>query len=338
MQRILTRSLIILTIIGALCSIPASGQGMFDAKPAKSKTHTLAKLPAKIAFIRDKNIWLLPADGSPEKEWVHMENIVGQIGWHPDGKRIVYARMGEYSYTLPDGGGGRHRIYDIFSSNIDSTRANAWWWVTNNHGSSAPEWSNDGKYILYVNDRNANQVDAELPDYQIEYRTFDGTEIHALTRKGAKPRESQGIQPTWSPDRSRVAFVYLKDKTPVGIVIEPASGIVRSEAELEQAAKGISNAYGPQWSPDGQWISYVNSQDDDNGIYLVSPDGKTRKRIFAKTDTVTPHRAPVSWSPDSKWLAFSSADGYVYMIDRDGKNLTKLTSGGNDYFPSFSTK
>jgi Tol biopolymer transport system component len=330
MRRLGLKTWLIAAGIAVLWMTGVLAQGMFSTKPVK--------LPAKIAFVRDKNIWILPADGKRDTLWFTLDNIVGRLTWHPDGKRIVFARQGEYEYSLPDGGGGRHRLYDLFAKHVDSTRPNAWWWVTNNHGSHSPEWSRDGQYILYAHDLNANQVDAELPDYQIEWRNFDGTEVHSLTRKGASPRESQGIQPSWSPDRSKVAFVYLQDKKPLGLVIEPSTGIVRSEADLEKAAKAVPDIAFPQWSPDGKWIACVNTEDTNNGIYLVSPDGATKKRIFEKTSVITPHRAPVSWSADSKWLAFASNDGYIYVMDADGKNVTKVTSGGNDYYPAFCPK
>jgi Tol biopolymer transport system component len=310
--------------------LEAAAQGAFDSKPLD--------LPWKIAFIRDRNLWVMNGDGTRQREVAALGNVTGKLSWDVDGKRIVYARQGEVNYELPDGGGGRRRIYDLFAKHIDSTRGMAWWWVTINHGSHSPEWSKDGKYILYSRDINANTVDAELPDYQIEYRNWDGSEIRRLTRAGAAPRESMGIQPTWAPDRSKVAFIYVKDKAPVGLVVQPTTGIELYEEELEAAAKEIPHVFGPRWSPDGKWIAYVNTEEHDNGIYLVSPDGKTSSQIFNAAGGVVPHRSPVSWSPDSKWIAFSTVEGYIHVIGSDGKNLTRVSSGGNDYYPAFSTK
>jgi len=326
-------AIFIALIVIAGYGIDVAAQGMFDAKPDKPQN-----LPWKIAFVRDRNLWVMNADGTGAVELAGLGNITGRLSWDANGERIVFARQGEVSYELPDAGGGKRRIYDLFAKHIDSLRANAWYWVTNNHGSHTPDWSKDGKYILYTHDMNANFVDAELPDYQIEYRNWDGTEVHRLTREGAAPRECMGIQPTFSPDNSRVAFIYVKDKVPMGLVIAPATGIVRSDAELEAAAKKVPNVFGPDWSPDGKYIAFVNTEDSDNGIYLYSPDNGTLKQIFNASGGVVPHRAPISWSPDSKYLTFASVDGFIYVIGADGKNLHRVSAGGNDYYPAFSTK
>jgi Tol biopolymer transport system component len=319
---------VLLTSAWALADVAA--QGMYEEKPLD--------LPWKIAFIRDKNLWVMNANGTDQRLLAGLGNITGRLTWNPEGKLIAFARQGELQYQLPDGGGGHRRIYDLFAKHIDSTRANAWYWLTFNHGSHSPEWSRDGKYILYTHDINANVVDAELADWQIEYRNWDGSEIHRLTREGATPRQSMGLQPTWSPDRSQVAFIYVEDKVPLGLVVAPGTGIERTESELKEAAAKVPHVFGPQWSPDGKWIAYVNTEESDNGIYKVSPDLETQKLVFNASGGVIPHQAPLSWSPDSKWIAFASVDGYIYVIRADGENLTRVSSGGNDYYPAFSPK
>lgn len=317
---------------------------------AQSSGSRVPDLPWQIAFLRSRNIWLMKADGSEQRRWKALDNIVGMPSWAPDGKRVAFTRQGGFNYQLPDGGGGTHRLYDIFASHIDSTRDGFWWWITLDHGARQPCWSRDGKYILYSSDMNANKVDAELPDYQIQYRTFDGSEVVTLTRPGAEPGQCQGLEPTWSPDGKQIAFVYHRMSAPkptgsagtlqsVGLVIVPATGIVRSEQQLATAAEQIPFVSGPSWSPDGKWIAYVDTKTDDGGIYLISPDGATKKRVFERTDRIIPFQAPVSWSPDAKWITFASTAGYIFIMDAEGQSPPyRVTSNGNDYFPSFAPK
>jgi TolB protein len=109
----------------------------------------------------------------------------------------------------------------------------------------------------------------------------------------------------------------------------------------------------PAWSPDGQLIAFVATQDSlhpndcaaaypelrcNFDIYTIRIDGSDLKRL---TTSPTYDRGP-AWSPDGKHIAFSSRKagarfGYIYVMTRQGTNLTALTSGSNrDTAPAWS--
>ncbi len=338
-----TRALILTGLFALLAPIATQAQGMFDSKPLK--------MPWKIAFQRDKNIWIMNGDGSGQKQWRSLGNVAGKMSFSPDGKVIAWSRQGEVTYKLPDGGGGGRRLYDVFLAEIDSTSDSYWRWVTFNHGSRSPEFSADGQRLLYSYDMSANILDAELPDFQIVHSNRDGSDMVKLARAGSKPGECQGMDPTWSPDGKQIAFTYFQRRAnigdgsreaptrPVGLVVVPATGITATEDELQALATRNSDAGAPSWSPDGKGIAFVSTKTTDGGVYVITPDLATRKKIVEKTDRITPAQAPVSWSPDSKWIVFSTIDGFIFVVPSDGSGAPqRITSGGNDYQPTFSRK
>jgi Tol biopolymer transport system component len=63
---------------------------------------------------------------------------------------------------------------------------------------------------------------------------------------------------------------------------------------------------------------------------------REKRKIFTPPQGMEIRPNGLSWSPDGQWLAFSSYDGNIYVVDRSGQDLTQVSYGGNDYFPAFS--
>jgi dipeptidyl aminopeptidase/acylaminoacyl peptidase len=99
----------------------------------------------------------------------------------------------------------------------------------------------------------------------------------------------------------------------------------------------------PQVSPDGEWVAYVVSTLDsakDRGssdLYMVSWDGGRTVQL-----TFTPDEGEGSprWSPDNRYLAFTSSRGgsktgaQIWLLDRAGgeaRQLTHLKTGVGEY-------
>lgn len=66
----------------------------------------------------------------------------------------------------------------------------------------------------------------------------------------------------------------------------------------------------PRWSPDGNWIAFLSQQDEQDGLWVVRLD-KPEPRFIAPVRStnffITYAGEPLSWSPDSKRIAYISA-------------------------------
>ena len=99
----------------------------------------------------------------------------------------------------------------------------------------------------------------------------------------------------------------------------------------------------PFWSPDGQWIGFINERDDNSGtdIYIMRPDGSSMGRL---TNTPTYKRA-TSWSPDGEMIVFSQTtygsggmEVDIFSVDVETQIVQQLTDtpGVNEHNPVYS--
>jgi dipeptidyl aminopeptidase/acylaminoacyl peptidase len=66
----------------------------------------------------------------------------------------------------------------------------------------------------------------------------------------------------------------------------------------------------PVWSPDSRWIAYAGAAEGKHGLAIVHPDGSAATFLSEASGTNAPlpgTGAEVTWSPDSKQIAFISA-------------------------------
>ena len=87
--------------------------------------------------------------------------------------------------------------------------------------------------------------------------------------------------------------------------------------------------YRSVWSPDGATVAFLANINSILGIYAVDSSGSNIRLIYAG-DTGGP-----TWSPDSKWLAFSKGLS-LYKIKANGDSLKQITISANDIRPSWS--
>jgi dipeptidyl aminopeptidase/acylaminoacyl peptidase len=80
-----------------------------------------------------------------------------------------------------------------------------------------------------------------------------------------------------------------------------------------QLTRGDKNSTNPNWSPDGQWISFTSSRDGKNNLYLLPFGGGEAEKI---TDVKT-GIGNYKWSSDGNMIAFTMIDA---ATDKEEKN------------------
>ncbi len=135
----------------------------------------------------------------------------------------------------------------------------------------------------------------------------------------------------WSPDGSRVVFGSSRTGQ-YDIYVKPAGGAGTEELLLTRPRV---NLYPTDWSPDGQFVMFFNSDPKTGNDLWVLPMTGERKpvpfmvTIFNETDG--------RFSPDGKWIAYVSNESgadqvYVAPFPGPGGKWQVSTAGGSRPF------
>jgi TolB protein len=110
--------------------------------------------------------------------------------------------------------------------------------------------------------------------------------------------------PTWSPDGSRIAFLWHRTRGVQLLTIHPdGSG-------LHALTPDHFSLFWPVWSPDSRSLLVVQGQGL-SSLVLVRP-GKPRHVLVSTGDPSHP-----SWSPDGRRIAFEGSGG-IWVARSDG--------------------
>ena len=112
-----------------------------------------------------------------------------------------------------------------------------------------------------------------------------------------------------SPDGKRVAYTVVMRDRPgrpydqLWIMDLSTQKSVRIGEEKDSGGSGV-------WSPDGKWIAFSGHQEDKGGLFVVRLDGSEVRFLTEAHGTNSPLPGmgnEISWSPDSKQIAFVSS-------------------------------
>ena len=149
----------------------------------------------------------------------------------------------------------------------------------------------------------------------------------------------QETEPAFSPDGNTIAFSWNGETEDNYDIYVKTIG---SDTPL-RLTNHKGDDWSPEWSPDGQFIAFCRSHEGEIGIYNVSVEGGTERRLHSGS---WKGLSNLSWSPDNQFIAisgkFSTKEPYsIYLLSLKQLELKKLTSPPlqyrGDYDCSFSS-
>ncbi|MGO9492750.1 MAG: winged helix-turn-helix domain-containing protein [Terracidiphilus sp.] len=161
-------------------------------------------------------------------------------------------------------------------------------------GFSQPDYSPDGRWVLYTNLNNGMLWKASA----------DGATKLPLTLPGFAT-----VFPRSSPDGSRIAVSASVSGGPTTVYLLPASGGAPEMLMPNQ------RSYDPDWSPDGKSIVVVHEvpdHPDQRALFLVDLATRTERMIPGSIGRFFPH-----WSGDGRYIE-------TYMDEEPGVAILNL--------------
>jgi Tol biopolymer transport system component/tRNA A-37 threonylcarbamoyl transferase component Bud32 len=298
----------------------------------------------EIAFSSDGDIYVMGASGENKRR-------VAEGGywptWSPDGAMIAYTTQDTYDIMVQPGSGGELWRVDVGSGARSKL-------VDAEENPRQPDWSPDGKRIVFFGNRGITTVRADgsgLAEAGLAYAwqpvwDEDSRGVYAVRDRGGQYEiiwhsiDSETGEGTGEP---RVALplgrttlwhftvanrgtrwigsVYQTAYVVFRIELDPATGKATSlPAPITDKAKYLKS---PALSPDGDRLAFASYQMKED-MYVSLADGSELERITARSEY---RRAP-DWSPDGKRIAFHGTvanEWGIWAMNPDGAQVKKLS-------------
>jgi tricorn protease len=139
-------------------------------------------------------------------------------------------------------------------------------------------------------------------------------------------------EPAWSPDGQSIAY-FSDESGPYALHISNQSGA--GEVKKFPLANDPTYYFQPKWSPDSKLIAF-----HDNKMEIWLLDTTTSKATVIGKGAVSDGDYDASWSPDSKWLAYtqtvSNRFHALFLYSVASGNSTQVTDAMSDVrLPAF---
>jgi TolB protein len=264
----------------------------------------------KIAYVAQapggSEIYVVDSDGFGVRRLSRDSSIALSPAWSPSGDRIAYMsyKNGDPAiYELTLNPGRSTLLVDL--PGLDMT----------------PTYSPDGTLLAF----------ASTVEGRTEIFTYDLV-ARCCPKRMTFARYSNSLSPTFAPDGRRIAF--NSDRLgQLHIFVKDTEG---GSAELVTPYiydRSVHNA-GPDWSPQGDRITFHGWVDGRPQIFTVAPNGRGLRQL-----TQVGRNEDPSWAPDGRHIVFASTrDGSpaLWVLDVVSGRIRRLVRGPSARLPEWS--
>ena len=194
--------------------------------------------------------------------------------------------------------------------------------------------SPDGSRLVYSScEYPTGEVDMSAADQRSERRKYH-YEIATVALAGPDPRRltvnsSIDHHPVWSPDMTRVAFLFGHSNAPDRLRVMWADGSNQQDVTAMNSASWLPP---PLWSPEGEHLAFFDYEDASSDrsiewpyrfpltLHTVRIDGTGLSRI-------SEHTGAASWSPDGRRIAVARVAGEDVVLETiapDGSDSRRI--------------
>lgn len=298
--------------------------------------------------IGEGRLHLVPVEGGLPSVLPMVSSGAGDLS--PDGGKVVYSPLGrDFRHWKRYQGGWAQNLY-VFDLGAETSRR-----ITDHERTERdPMWIGDriyfasdrsGKLDLYSIDETGGDLRrlTENTQWDVRWPSADAAserivyelagelnildlrneasrklDIHvptdALAKRPIRKDVSDNIQGVaLAPEGQRALIVARGDLYSVPKEHGPTRNLTRSAGVFEQ---------NPAWSPDGSKIAFVSDASGEQEIWILDDAGRGEARQATKGNVG--RLSGLTWSPDSRHLAYSDEDAKLFVLDVESGNVTEV--------------